>query len=102
MDNLSILLATITGLISTTVIGGAKLIEQKLDIAIVNKLGNLIPVLAMALNFVLPKLGNLLHWTTIPDGTVVASAPVGFAISLIAREIYVLIFKKEPQAPASV
>lgn len=89
LADFSTTVALLTGAGSAALIGLVKTLEQKADVAIVSKLGNLTPILVVALNLALPKVWPMLHLSgTIPNATIVATAPVGVAVSLLAREAY--------------
>lgn len=90
MEQLDLLLATLTGLASAGVVGFAKSIDTR----IVAKLGNLTPVLVIVVSMVLPKLAALLHLSAVPDAAVLVNAPVATGIAVLAREAYVWITKK--------
>lgn len=104
MNDLNVLLVALAGLGSTLATGGIKWLvawvtgfEAKADSAVTKALGNLSPVLVVALSFALPKVWVLLHLPgTVPDAQIVANAPVAAVVGILAREAYILIFHKAP------
>lgn len=96
MDQLNLLLAALTGLASSAIIGAVKAFEAKIDAQVVSKLGNLTPILVTVLAFLLPKLATALHLAAVPDAQALASAPVATIIAIVARE---LLVKLTPKAP---
>lgn len=92
MDQFTLLLGTLTGIATAFIIGTVKAFEEKVDVAFVSKLGNLTPVLVIALSFALPKLWAVLHLSgPIPDAQVLASTPIAGIISILAREALVRV-----------
>lgn len=90
MDQFNLLLAALTGFASSATTGFLK----GLDTRITAKLGNLTPVLVIALGFLLPKLATLLHLAAIPDATALVNAPLSTAIAILSREALVRFFPK--------
>lgn len=91
MDQLSLLLAAVTGLATTAIIGAVKTVEQRIDAKIVGALGNLTPILVTALAFALPKLATVLHLVAVPDAQALVNAPLATIIAIAAREIMVKV-----------
>jgi len=91
MTDVNLLFATIVGLVTPLILGIAKSGDTKLA-ALLGKLGNVTPVLVLALNFALPKLWALGHLAgAVPDATILLNTPVSTAISIVAREITVWV-----------
>lgn len=95
--DLNVLIAALTGVATSFLVGGAKKLEAWAGTSIVSKLGNITPILVLALNLALPHVWTLLKLPgAVPDATVVVNTPVAFAISIGSRELYQLIFHKLP------
>jgi len=99
MDQLNVLLALVSGLASTAIIGVVKKVEASFDTAVVSKLGNLTPALVLVLTYVLPKLTNVLHLTAVPDVTALTSAPLATIIAIACREAVVKLTPKTGATP---
>jgi hypothetical protein len=101
MDQLNLVLAAAFGLASAAVIGGIKALEARANAQLVSKLGNLTPVLVVALNLALPKLSTLLGLTNLPDAATFVNAPVASAVAILAREAFVkVLHQPDPGAGA--
>jgi hypothetical protein len=95
-DQVNVLAGALAGLGASALIGVLKKVEASVDTKIVSALGNYTPILVTVLAVLLPKLAGLLHLSSVPDATLLASAPVATIVAIAIRELMVKLGLSKP------
>lgn len=94
MNELNVLFAAIVGVVTTTILGLLKTGDTKIS-AVLNKLGNLTPILVVGLNILLPHVWAMIGAPgAVPDATILLNTPISTAVSIGVRELYQVLFHK--------
>lgn len=98
MEGLSLLLATVTGVLAAAVVGFLK----KVDTKITGQLGNLTPIIVTAATVGLPLLAKALHipGTDVPNAATFVNAPLATIVAILSREASVWVKARYGSPPA--
>lgn len=94
MNELNVLFAAIVGVATTAILGLLKTGDTKVA-ALLKKVGNLTPILVVALNIALPKVWALIGGPgAVPDASILLNSPISTSVSIGIRELYQVLFHK--------